>query len=71
MIFDWISFYFISFFKEILKNVFLYDILTVFFKKKKKKNSGDMKNSKKNRKMLRKRHYLQRQFESHFWPGKN
>ena len=33
-----------------------------------------MKNSKKfkkkNRKMLRKRHYLQQQLESHFWPGK-
>ena len=67
--FDWISFYFIYFFKEILKNVFLYDILTVFLKKK--KNSGDMKNSKKNGKMLRKRHYLQQQFESHFWPGKH
>ena len=65
-----IGFHFISFlFKEIIKNVFLYEILTAFFKKK--KNSGDMKNSKKNRKMLRKRHYLQQQFESHFWPGKH
>ena len=39
-----------------------------------KKNSEDMiheKFKKKNRKMLRKRLYLQQQFESHFWPGKH
>ena len=30
-----------------------------------------MKNSKKNKKMLKKRHYLQQQIESHFWPEKH
>ena len=37
----------------------------------KKKKIGDMiheKLKKKNRKMLKKRHYLQQQLETHFWP---
>ena len=68
MIFYWISFYLI-FFKEIIKNVFIYGILFSLLK-----NSGDMiheKLKKKNWKMLKKRHYLQQQFELHFWPGKH
>ena len=68
MIFYWISFYFI-FLKEIIQKCFSswhlicsykkfwrYEPWNFFFKK---------------RKMLRKRHYLQWQLESHFWPGKN
>ena len=67
--FYWISFYFI-FFKEIIKNVFLYGILSALLKKKKKLEIWSMKNSKKKRKMLKKRHYLQQQLELHFWHGK-
>ena len=38
-----------------------------------KKNYGDMihEKFKKKKKKLRKRDYLQQQFESHFWPGKH
>ena len=63
----WLNFIFL---KEIIKNVFLYGILTALFFKK---NSEDLihEKFKKNRKMLRKRHYLQQQLESHFWLGKH
>ena len=67
--FDFILFHFFK--KEIIKNVFLYGILSALSKK----NSGDMTHEKfkkkRKRKMLKKRHYLQQQFESHFWPGKH
>ena len=68
----WLDFIFFHFFlKEIIKNVFLYGILSALSKK----NSGDMTHEKfkkkRKRKMLKKRHYLQQQFESHFWPGKH
>ena len=68
MIFYWISFYFI-FFKEIIKNVFLYGILSALLKKKKNWRYDPWKIQKK-RKMLKKRHYLPQQLELHFWPRK-
>ena len=65
-----IGFHFISFlFKEIIKNVFLYDILTALFFLK--KILEIWKIQKRIEKCFRKRHYLQQQFESHFWPGKH
>ena len=64
---DFILFHF---FKEIIKNVFLYGILSALLKKKKYLEIWSMKNSKKKRKMLKKRHYLQQQLELHFWPKK-
>ena len=66
MIFYWISFFF-HFFKEI-KKCFFYGILSTLLKNL---EIWSMKNSKKNRKMLRKRHYFQQQLESHFWPRKH
>ena len=68
----WLDFILFHFFKkEIIKNVFLYGIFSALSKK----NSGDMTHEKfkkkRKRKMLKKRHYLQQQFESHFWPGKH
>ena len=66
MIFYWISFFF-HFFKEI-KKCFFYGILSALLKNL---EIWSMKNSKKKRKMLRKRHYFQQQLESHFWPRKH
>ena len=64
-----LDFILFHFFKEIIKNVFLYGILSALLKKKK---FGDMihEKFKKKRKMLKKRHYLQQQLELHFWPKK-
>ena len=59
--------FFFIFFKEIRKNIFLYGILSALLKKK--MEIWSMKNSK-NRKMLKKSHYLPQQLESHFWPRK-
>ena len=55
-----------------LKKKFLYGILSALLKKN-FLEIWSMKNSKKEkkRKMLKKRHYLQQQIESHFWPGKH
>ena len=62
---DFILFHF---FKEIIKN-FLYGILYALLKKIWIYDPWKIQ-KKKERKMLRKRHYLQQQLESHFWPGK-
>ena len=51
-----IGFHFISFLSSLLKKFRRYD---------------PWKFKKKNRKMLKKRHYLQQQLESHFWPRKH
>ena len=60
--------FFFSFFKEIKKKCFFLWHLICSFKK-----FGDMihEKFKKNRKMLRKRHYFQQQLQSHFWPRKH
>ena len=64
----WLDFiFFFIFFKEIRKNIFLYGILFAFLKKK--MEIWSMKNSK-NKKMLKKSHYLPQQLELHFWHGK-
>ena len=62
-----IGFHFISFFKEIIKKFFFissYLLFWNFFWR------YDPRKIQKNRKMLKKRHYLQQQLESHFWHGK-
>ena len=41
------------------------------FEKKKKKFGDMIHGNLKKKKMLKKRHYLQQQLESHFWPEKN
>ena len=68
-----LDFILLHFFKETVKNVFFYGILSAFFKKKKMEREKDMIHEKiqKNRKMLKKkRYYFQQQLESYFWPRK-
>ena len=43
----------------------------LFWKKFGDRKGYDPWKIQKNRKMLKKRHYLQQQLESHFWPGKH
>ena len=70
MIFDWISFFFI-FSKRNNKKCFSLWYIICSFKKKFWRYDPWKIKKKRKRKMLRKRHYLQQQFESHFWPGKH
>ena len=63
----WLDFILFHFFKEIIKKFFLYCILSALLKKFWRYDPWKIQ---KNRKMLKKRHYLQQQLESHFWPEK-
>ena len=69
--FHWISFYFI-FLRNNKKCFPLWHLICSFEKNLeiKKDIIHEKFKKKKNRKMLKKRHYLQQQIESHFWPRK-
>ena len=53
-----------------LKKKIIYGILSALLKNFWRYDPWKIQNSKKKKKKLRKRHYLQQQIESHFWPRK-